>query len=147
MNKEISYRLRESIIDALSPLIYEGEVIPIFDVRVNPMTVLANIQNAECYVVINSQNSQETTNDKCQIRLDSNINFDVVTKYTQGYGGSLLSEKIGELIMQKINRSLIIADFDLLYVQMNFSTNLIENGISLDLYRKILSYRFDVFER
>lgn len=147
MNKEISYRLRESIIDALSPLIYDGEVIPIFDETVNPRTVLANIQNAECYVVINSQNSQETTNDKCQVRLDSNINFDVVTKYTQGYGGPLLSEKIGELIIQKINRSLIIADFDLLNVDMNFNNNLIVKGISLDLYRKILSYRFDVFER
>jgi hypothetical protein len=145
--KEISYRLRGALITAISPLTYLGTVIPIFDTRVNPSATLPTIGGGTTYVLINSQTNTETTNDKCQTRLDANISFDVVTRFPNGVGGNLNAEKIGELIMSDINRSLVIPDFDLLNVTMNFNQNLPEFGVSQDAYRKLISYRFDVFEK
>ena len=144
--KEISYRLRGALINAINPLTYLGTVIPVFDTVVNPNVSIPNINGAQCYVLINSQTNNETTNDKCQTRLDANINFDVVTKFPSGQGGYINAEKIGELISLEVNRSLSISDFKLLNVTMNFNQNLFEQGTSQFAFRKIISYRFDVFE-
>jgi hypothetical protein len=144
--KEISYRLRESIIDEISPLEYEGKLIPVFDQKVTDPKLIPTLNFAQVYVLLNSQTVAETTNDKCKIRLDANVSFDVVTKYPSGRGGSLLSEKIGELILEQINRALEIDSFSVLNVTMNFNQNLSEESNSQSVFRKIISYRFDVFQ-
>lgn len=143
---DISYRLRTSLISAISPLTYLGVTIPIFELRVNPSSVIPTVAGGEAFVLINGQTTNETTNDKCQIRVDANINFDVVTRFPAGVGGSLNAEKISELIMAQVNRSLNIPNFKLINVTMNFNRNLPEFGTSQDAFRKIISYRFDLFE-
>lgn len=145
--KEISYRLRGALITALNPITYQSLTIPVFDTRVNPNATLPTIGGGVCYILINSQTNTETTNDKCQIRLDANISFDVVCKYpSSSTAGNITAEKIGEIILQAVNRSLVIPDFDLLNVTMNFNQNIFEQGVSQNAYRKLISYRFDVFE-
>lgn len=146
LTKDISYRLRASLLTALSPLTVSGVTIPIFDQLVNPSASIPTISGSKAYVLINSQTNTETTNDKCQIRLDANINFDVITKFPPNTGGSITSELIGQAIMAKINRGLAIADFDLLNVSQNINQGLIEQATSETVYRKILSYRFDVYQ-
>ena len=144
--KEISYRLRKALIDALEPFVFEGVEIPIFDQKVNPSRSIPICRGAFVYVVINSQTASETTNDKCKIRLDANISFDIVTKYPSGSGGSILSELIGEIILGTVNRDLVIPDFQLMTVTKNFNDNRFEKSNSQDAHTKLLSYRFDVFE-
>jgi hypothetical protein len=144
--KEVSYRLRKALADLISPVSYSGQTIPVFDSTVNPRRSIPTINNGQVYIVISSQTNTETTNDKCKIRLDANVSFDVVTKYPSGYGGNFDSEKIGEIILLAVNRTLVIPDFLLLDVKMNFNQNPIERGTSQDAYRKLISYRFDVFE-
>lgn len=146
--KEISYRLRGALIELLHPITYMGNTIPVFDTRVNPNTTLPTIGGGVCYILINSQTNTETTNDKCQIRLDANISFDVVCKYpSSSTAGNITAEKIGEQITWIVDRFLVIPDFDLLNVTMNFNQNIFEQGVSQNAYRKLISYRFDVFEK
>lgn len=143
---EISYRLRGALMAALGSIVYQTKTIPVFDTRVNPNAVLPTVGGATCYILIHSQTNSETTNDKCQTRLDANISFDVVTRFPSGVGGNITAEKIGEEITWIIDRFLVIPDFDLLNVTMNFNQNIFEQGTSQDAYRKLISYRFDVFE-
>jgi hypothetical protein len=144
--KELSYRLRLAVIDAISPLIFDSVEIPVFDQVVNPSTQLPIIRGAQTYVLVNNQSQSETTNNKCTNRFNGNLTFDVVTKYPKNMGGSLVSELIGELIMNEINNTLEIDSFQLLNVNMNFNSNLHEQGKSETAFRKIISYSFDTFE-
>lgn len=144
--KEISYRLRSALIQAIEPLTLNGIEIPIMDQVVNPSVPIPSVSGALAYVLINGQTNTETTDDKCGTRLDANISFDVVTKFPKGMGGSITSELIAENIMSEINRFLIIPDFKLIRVDMNFNQNLTEQSTSETVFRKIVSYRFDVYE-
>lgn len=144
---ELSYRLRQALITALNPIQVNGITVPIFDQIVNPSATIPRINSGECYIIINGQSNTETTNDKCQNRFDGNITFDVITKFAKGSGGAITSELIGEQILSKVNDSLIIPEFNLLRVDLNFNQNLIEQGTSESAYRKIISFRFDVFQR
>ena len=144
--KEISYRLRAALIQAIEPLTFNGVQIPVMDQVVNPSVPIPTVSGALAYVLINGQTNTETTDDKCGTRLDANISFDVVTKFPKGMGGSITSELIAENIMSEINRFLIIPDFKLIRVDMNFNQNLIEQATSETVFRKIVSYRFDVYE-
>ena len=146
LTKEISYRLRASLLAVLSPLTVSGVTIPIFDQTVNPSATIPTLNGAKVYMLINSQTNTETTNDKCQIRLDANINFDVVTKFPPNTGGSITSELIGQAIMEKIDRALAINDFQLLQVSQNFNQGITEQATSETVYRKILSYRFECYQ-
>lgn len=143
---ELSYRLRSALITALNPIQVGGVTIPMFDQIVNPSATIPSLNGGQCYILINGQSNVETTNDKCQNRFDGNISFDVITKFPKGSGGAITSELIGEQILSKVNDSLAIPQFNLLRVDLNFNQNLIEQGTSESAYRKIISFRFDVFQ-
>lgn len=144
---EISYRLRASLIDELSPITFNGVEVPIMDQKVNPSVLIPIISGGKAYVIINSQTSTETSNDKCSGRVDANISFDIVTKFPKGLGGAINSEMIAEIIMQKVNRNLSVDDFQLMNCTMNFNQNLNEESTSETVFRKLVSFNFDAYQQ
>jgi hypothetical protein len=145
--KEISSILRKAVIDSLSPLVFEGLTIPIFDERVNPNVQLPGIRGANVYVIIRDQSETETTNDKCQFRQNANITIDVVTKYPLNAGGKRLSEEISGIIQETILKpNLVLDGFNILSVRKSISRGLTEQGVTLTAYRKIITYIFDVYQ-
>jgi hypothetical protein len=145
--KEIASELRKAVIEVVSPIEIDGITIPIFDERVNPSRLIPIVRGSNSYIIIRDQIEVETTNDKCQVRQNANITIDIVTKFPLNSGGKLLSEIISGIVQESIFRgSIQIQGFNIINVRKASSRGLVEQGVTLTAYRKIITYVFDVFE-
>lgn len=162
--KEISFDLRKAVIDALNPIIINidsgfnyalnidfggdtGEVaIPIFDERVNPVVPIPKVLGAKSYVIIQDQQENETTNDKCQFRQNALISLDCVTIFPANVGSKYLSGQISAYIQPIISNSITVTGWQILKVSKVNSQSIVEQGVASTAYRKRITYSFDVYE-
>jgi len=144
---EISNILRLSIIQTLEPLIVSGETIPIFDERVNPQSQIPDLLSGKSYVLIKSQQEVETTNDKTSFRQNALITLECVVKYPVNVGSKLSSELISLEIQSKITRQIIVPGWQVLAMTRVNATSIVEQGVTQTLYRKLITYSFDVYRR
>jgi len=149
--KEISYRLRDAYATLLNPLTVESVVIPIFDERVNPKSVIPTFKGGKAYILITDQNEVETTNNQCTFRKTATIALDIVTKYPLNIGGKIASELISnaiqEIVLNGVGiQSIAIPEFQVLTTRLEFSRSFIENGDTETAYRKLLVFTHSIYE-
>jgi len=144
--QEISHLLRQAVLNKIAPLVVAGITIPINDSFLNPHTKPAIIAGGKAYVLIGPQNEAETTNNRCASRQAVSLQIDIVTKFPMGSGGKITSELISNQIQSAMILPFTISGFQVLSITKEFSNSLIEQGVSEVAYRKLINYRFDIFQ-
>jgi hypothetical protein len=150
--KEVSTEIRKGVLTALGSLEIDGVVIPIFDSQVPTQAVIPTYKGGLAYIVLKDQQEVETTDNKCTFRQNASITLDVITKFPKGSGGNLNAETISkaiQYIIQPFNGIGISAgsDFQILRTTKSASQSLREETPTQSVYRKIIIYTFDTFEK
>lgn len=148
--KEVSHHLRKAYLDLLSNLTIDSTIIPIFDERINPKVSIPTFKGAKAYILITDQNEVETTNHQCTFRKTATLTLDIITKYPLNVGSKLSTELISDQIQQIIhtfnNQNVNFDGFQVLNTKLEFSRNIIENGDTETVYRKILAFSHSIYE-
>jgi hypothetical protein len=142
---EIGSEIRASILTAITPLVVESVTIPVSDTQLNTNQTPASYRAGKAYVIISDQFEAETIGNNCSDRQNVSVTIDIVTKFPSGSGGKLASEKISGVIKQGLQNVIAPVGFQILDINMDSSTILIEQGATQTAFRKVLRYTFDVY--
>lgn len=103
-----SEAVRTAIFETISPVIYEGVVIPVYDEIVNPLVPMAVVGKATCYVILQDyQDTESGIQTMCNEDITANITIRVVTKFaTANVATKTHSERIADIIGKKLRNGL-----------------------------------------
>lgn len=111
--KEATRQIRKHFIDILSPLIVDGQTIPVYNIAVSK-------QQAPFVIVSTSATGTGT---KCVRDWEATTTIQVITKTLGDYGGDALNENIVNEIYEKIDSSRPVyattTDFDIVTQTVN----------------------------
>jgi len=142
---EIGTSIRQAILTAITPLVVETVTIPVSDTELNPNQSPVTYRSGKAYVIISDQFEAETNGNSCSNRQNVSVTIDIITKFPSGTGGKLASEKISGVIKLGLKNVIAPSGFQILDINMDSSTSLIEQGSTQIAFRKVLRYTFDVY--
>lgn len=101
---DVSEALRRAYFTALTPLVVDGKIIPVFDEFVNPDEDIPVLNTfASTYVVIQDQQEIEGVQNYCNYRQNCQITIRIVTKFPSNQSiGKKVAEKVSNVVQSKI---------------------------------------------
>lgn len=99
---EESQALRTAVYQALSNVVIDGKIIPVFDSNVNPAVSIPVIQGASCYIVMQDQQTTDAPRQNfCKQRYQGSITLRIVTKFaTAGATNGNIKDSIADRVKQ-----------------------------------------------
>lgn len=100
----VSEAVRTAIFQTISPVVYNGVTIPVYDEIVNPLVPMAVVGKATCYVILQDyQDTESGIQTMCNEDITANITIRVVTKFaTANVATKRDSERISDIINKKL---------------------------------------------
>lgn len=96
---DIKSNIRKTVIDALSGLTYQGQIIPVNqDYLTSAPAIIPLGQGFQAYVIFQNQTVNNNSTKHC-LNENSSFQLDVVTVFNANSGGSIHAENIGASIM------------------------------------------------
>lgn len=147
---DISQAVRTSIFQALTPVVIDGKVIPVFDGMVNPNVIIPIIRNASCYIILLDQQETESPNQTmCSERIIANVTVKIVAKYkTANVTDRSVCDSIANIVMIAIrptrSHALMSNQVNIQKVGYPVSRNMDEFGATSTALSKVLIYSITV---
>ncbi|MDH5825769.1 hypothetical protein [Sphingobacterium faecium] len=147
---DISQAVRTAVFQALSPIVVDNKVIPVFDGMVNPLVSLPVIRGGTCYILLQDQQEVEAPNQTmCGERILANQTVKVVVKFnTANVTDRSLCDQISSLVKTSIrpNRDHTLSSNEINIQKVGFpiSRNTEEFGATSTALSKVLIYSITV---
>ena len=135
-------QVRIAYFEALKNLEYKGISIPVFDEQVDDESLIATVDNAEVYILMQSQQTiDNAVQTICDYRLISDMTIKVVTKFI-GVGDKSMCENIGFLVNNLIKGKKTDSKLEGIdSIRLDVSRSMFERSNSHTAFSKIFIYR------
>lgn len=147
---DISQAVRTSVFQALTPIVIENKVIPVFDGFVNPLITIPMIRAGSCYIILlDQQEIGSPDQSMCNERVLANLTVKIVVKYNTANVVDrtlcdAITEKVKTAIRPNRKHSLISNEINIQKVGYPISRNIDEWGATSTALSKVLIYSITV---
>lgn len=144
---EFAHILRQQYILALGNLVYKNVVIPVKDEAYYGDG--ASLPEGRAYIILTNQTSNQGIDNKCTKNYLASIQVHIVTKFNPNSGGTVTSEEISALVLNRIKdwpfdtKSKGITTYK---PELESNRSLFEDGQTSRIFRKILIFTHNINE-
>lgn len=126
--------VRDAVYNAINNIIVDGYTIPCYDSRTYN-------QNKDYYVILSTQSSDVSRDNKCEHQWSSNILIDINTIYDiNNTSGRLLADNITDKVRELTNNLELDIESGLTIIDQvqSFPSDLVSTNINTIVYRKFI---------